>query len=136
MQVQELVSTIAVITWVPLCFLVASAAKNYYRSPTGWFALALVFSPPIAYIFLLVADVPHRAVLRQQRLNRVSIRHPHRKDAREAAHYEGDCPNCGAAVNLSTGDGLHSPKGEPWRPFCDGCQTEIDPDGFAEDIAP
>ena len=36
-----------------------------------------------------------------------------------------DCPNCGAAVNSYTGDGLHSPEDEPWRLICDKCETEI-----------
>ncbi|MBC8873013.1 MAG: hypothetical protein H8E44_26565 [Planctomycetes bacterium] len=127
MQIEELAIGIAVIAWIPLCFLVARAAKTYQRSGTGWFALAFVFSPLVAYTFLLVADVPHKAVLRQQKEDRVRDRHPDRTDAREVAHYERDCPNCGAAVNTSTGDGLHSPESQPWRLLCENCDTEITP---------
>ena len=127
MQAEELAITIAAIAWIPLCFLVARAARSYQRSATGWFWLAFVFSPMVAYIFLLVADVPHKDVLQQQKEDRVIACHPDRTGLREVARYEKDCPNCGAAVNSSTGDGLHSSEGEPWRLLYDSCETEIAP---------
>jgi len=127
MQGEEVAITIAALAWVPLCFLVAKAAKGHQRSATGWFALSFVFSPLVAYIFLIVADMPHKAVSRQQKTDRVRDRHPNRTVLRVEMEHEMDCPNCGAAVNSYTGDGLHSPEDEPWLLICDKCKTEIVP---------
>ena len=117
--------TFAMILWIPLAFLVGRAARGYQRSPLGWFVLACVFSPLVAYVFLVVADVPHKATLRRELEDRVRTRHPDSTDVRVQTEHEMDCPNCGAAVNSYTGDGLHSPEGEPWRLICDKCETEI-----------
>ena len=118
---------IAMLLWVPLSFLVGRAAEAYQRSSVGWFVLAFVFSPPVAYVFLLVADVPHKAVLQKELEDRVASRHPERTDVRAETVHEMDCPKCGAAVNTYTGDGLHSPEEEPWRLMCDKCETDIVP---------
>ena len=118
---------IALVLWIPLSLLVARAAAGYQRSSIGWFVLAFVFSPLVAYVFLLVADVPHKAILRRELEDRVKARHPGRTDIRYVAQSEMDCPNCGTAVNPSTGDGLHSPENEPWRVICEKCETEIVP---------
>ena len=117
--------TICLMLWIPLCFLVARAARTYRRSAIGWFVLACIFSPLAAYVFLLVADVPHRAILRQELEDRVKARHPESTDTRVETEHEMDCPKCGAAVNSYTGDGLHSAEDEPWRLMCDKCETEI-----------
>jgi len=116
---------IAMILWIPLSLLVGRAARSYQRSPIGWFVLACIFSPLVAYVFLLVADVPLKATLRQELEDRVRARHPERDHVRVETEHEMDCPNCGAAVNSYTGDGLHSPEDEPWRLICDKCETEI-----------
>ena len=116
---------IAMILWIPLALLVGRTATSYQRSPLGWFVLACIFSPPVTYVFLLVADVPHKSVLRQELADRVKARHPDRKDVGVETEHEMDCPKCGASVNSYTGDGLHSPEDEPWRLICDKCETEI-----------
>ena len=117
--------TICMMLWIPLCLLVARAAGTYRRSPVGWFVLACIFSPLIAYVFLLVADVPHKAMLRQELEDRVKARRPESTDTRVETEHEMDCTKCGAAVNSYTGDGLHSPDDEPWRLMCDKCEKEI-----------
>jgi hypothetical protein len=36
------------------------------------------------------------------------------------------CPHCGARINPTTGEGLHSPVGEDWLLICDRCRNEIE----------
>jgi len=124
-DLNTILPAIAMILWIPLSLLVGRAAGNYQRSSIWWFVLAFVFSPLVAYVFLLVADVPHKAVLRQELADRVKARHPDRTDVHVETENEMNCPNCGAAVNPYTGDGLHSPEEEPWRLICDKCETEV-----------
>ncbi len=51
--------------WFGLSIAVGRLAAHGLRSRPGWMLLALLFSPPVAFIFLLVADVPHAAVVRR-----------------------------------------------------------------------
>ena len=125
MQLPEIVALVAAVAWFPLCLLVANTARSYQRSAKGWFALAFVFSPVVAYIFLLVADVPQKAVIVQEKVERISNREPEHTDVLDTANYEKSCPKCGAVVNAATGDGLHWAEKEPWRLFCKECDTEI-----------
>lgn len=67
------------------------------------------------------------ALLREKE-ERIRQRHPERKDIREAALNEMECPHCKAVVNPVTGDGLHSPEAEPWLLICSQCQGTIEPD--------
>ena len=66
-----------------------------------------------------------RITLKEERIRQ---QHPERKDIREAAMNEMDCPHCGAAVNPITEDGLHSSEKEPWLLICNQCQGTIEPD--------
>ena len=141
---------------VLLCLLVGRFARSYERSPVAWFFLAVLlyllhyffaawlarsytgspilflivavlFSPFVALIFLLVAGVPYAAVVRKEKEERARKQHPERADVREIALSELECPKCGAKVNPVTGAGLHSPEDEPWLCICNACQTEIEP---------
>ena len=116
-----------VAVWIVLCLLVGWRATSYKRSPEAWFLLAMLFSPLAAFVFLLVANVPHAAVVRREREDRLRRAHPERADIREAALSELFCPKCGATLNPATGDGLHSPEDEPWVLICNQCATEIQP---------
>ena len=112
---------------LPLSVLIGWMAKSYQRSPGAWFLLAVVFTPLVAFVFLLVAGVPYSAVVRQQKEHRARSRHPEAADVREIALSELECPKCGATVNPATNDGLHSPEDEPWRLICSQCGAEIQP---------
>ena len=49
---------IAVVCWFVLAIVVGVAAGGRGRSGVGWFALALIFSPLIAGLFLLILPDP------------------------------------------------------------------------------
>ena len=63
MRTDEVIFSIAAVRWIPLSLAVGWSARYYQRSPADWFALSMIFSPLVAYAFLVVADVPHSAVL-------------------------------------------------------------------------
>jgi hypothetical protein len=94
---------------LPFSLLVGWLAKSYQRSPGAWFLLAVIFTPLVAFVFLLVAGVPHSAVVRREKEERARKQHPDRADVSDIARSELNCPQCGATVNPATGDGLHSP---------------------------
>jgi hypothetical protein len=118
---------LSMILCLPFSVLVGWMAKSYQRSSGAWFLLAVIFTPLVAFVFLLVAGVPHSAVVRKEKEERVRKQHPDRGDVSDIARSELDCPQCGATVNPATGDGLHSPESEPWRLICDKCEAEVVP---------
>ncbi len=147
---------LAVAFWFLFSFFVGRTASSLHRSPVTWFLLALLCNPllvlaillcfigdpPPAIWFLLallcnpllvfailwiIGDPEATAALRE-REDRIRERHPERKDIREAALNEMNCPHCGAAVNPITEDGLHSSEREPWLLICNRCQGTIEPD--------
>ena len=116
-----------VIVCLPLSLLIGWMAKSYQRSSGAWFLLAVIFTPLVAFVFLLVAGVPHSAVVRKEKEERVRTQHPERADVSDIAQSELVCPQCDATVNPATRDGLHSPEDEPWRLMCNQCEAEIQP---------
>ncbi len=112
---------------LPFSAIVGWMAKSYDRSTLAWFILAVVFFPLTAFVFLLVAGVPHSAVVRKEKEERARRQHPERADIREIARSELACQQCDAIVNPVTGDGLHSPDDEPWRLICERCGANIQP---------
>jgi hypothetical protein len=114
--------------WVGFCALVAQVAASYHRPPGLWFLHAVVLGPPLALILLMLAGDPVAREELAEREERIRSRHPDLKDARYAALNEARCPECGAAVNPVTGDGLHSPEAEPWLLLCNGCERPFEPD--------
>ena len=52
-----------VLLYPTLCFLVAKSATGYKRSPFAWFMLAVFSTPIVAYVYLLIADTPHSAMV-------------------------------------------------------------------------
>jgi hypothetical protein len=116
------------IVWLFVCSLVARAASAFHRPPGTWFLLALICSPPVAFVLLLVAGDPEKAAALREKEEEIRHRHPELKDVRDAALNEMACPHCGAAVNPITEDGLHSPEAEPWLLICNQCQGSIEPD--------
>jgi hypothetical protein len=125
MQIAEIVGIIAAIAWIPLCVLVAYKAKANQRSVIAWFAFAVVLSPLVAFVVLLVTSTPKQSVSKQGVKGRPSAYTSEPTDVLDSEHYERSCPKCGAAVNAATGDGLHWPEKEPWRLICNKCDTEI-----------
>jgi hypothetical protein len=67
------------------------------------------------------------AVLRE-REQRIRRRHPDLTEVREAAVNQLRCPRCRSTINAVTGDGFHSPPGEPWAMICDLCGCRVEPD--------
>src|SRR4051794_39409812 len=88
--------------WLTLCFLVARAAAAYRRPPGTWFLLSLFVGPLIALILLYVVGDPQDAAELHDKEERIRQRHPDRKDIREAALNEMNCPTCGAELNVVT----------------------------------
>jgi hypothetical protein len=125
MQIAEFLGIVAAIAWIPLCLLVAYQAKANQRSVIAWFALAVVLSPLVAFVVLLVTSTPKQSVSKQEAKERPSAYTSEPTDVLDSEHYERSCPKCGAAVNAATGDGLHWPEKEPWRLMCNECDTEI-----------
>lgn len=121
------IAAIIVIAWIPLCILVGMDAGGKLRSGFAWFLLAFLFSPFVAYIFLMIAGVSHNAVVRIEKEKVFRRQHPERSDVREVVANEMACPKCGAIVNPVAGDGLHSREDEPWVLLCDSCECEINP---------
>ncbi len=117
-----------IIVWLLLCSLVGGVASSFRRPPATWFLLALVLSPLLALVLLLVAGDPQEAAALREKEERIRQRHPDRKDIREAALNELNCPHCGTTVNPVTGDGLDSSEAEPWLLICNQCQGKIEPD--------
>ena len=118
---------VAVIIYVGFSAVVAQVARSYDRSPVVWFILSLLFSPVTSFIFLIVADVPHNAVAAKYQEDCLRKQYPEEKDLGQVALGETRCPQCGATVNTTTQDGLHSPEDEPWLLLCKRCQTAIEP---------
>ncbi len=127
---EKVVFALGIALYLVLCLLVARMAKSYRRSPEGWFFLALVFSPLVAWIFLEVADVPHSAVVRAEDQKAVRVRHPEEddRDVKLIAAHEGMCPHCGAVINTYTGEGLRNAEDESWKLLCTKCDREIPQD--------
>jgi hypothetical protein len=101
--------------WVMYAVLVAGVAwwaSSYRRSVFWWTILAIVFSPVVAGVFLLVAGVPAETGPPEP----------------ESVDFDGraTCESCGAAVDWDTHEGLHSAEGEPWRLLCDHCGHELE----------
>ena len=119
----QMSSIIAGIIYVIICGLVGFAAGRFmYRSVLGWTLLALIFSPLLTAVFLLVAGPPVSAadqVREDEEAERL------RKSTDHQRHAEGTCPSCGAPNNLATGEGLRSSDDEPWRMSCANCAHEI-----------
>lgn len=138
---EALIRLVVCIFWLLLSFLVGRMATSYKRSSVAWFLLALVFSPVIAWIFLIVADVPHSAFVLNEKEERVRqhysdesesrntpLSEMNESDLRDIALSETQCPKCGTTVNPATGEGLHSSESEPWLLICDHCETMFEPD--------
>lgn len=119
---------IAVVVWLGFCFLIGKIASAYRRPESTWVLIALLTSPLVALILLVFLGDPESAVEQQEKEERLRQLHPDRKDIREVALNELLCSTCGAAVNPVTGDGLHTPEGEPWRLRCNQCHADIQPD--------
>ena len=117
----------ALLMWVPLSFVVAWRAQEFRRSPLAWLVLSRVFSPYVAAVFLVVADVPHKALIERQKEAFVRSRHPSRDDVQEVQRNDGNCSACNAVLNIKTGEGLYASKDEPWRLFCQRCDMEYVP---------
>jgi hypothetical protein len=129
MSVQTaLAIALAFVFWFALCLLIARTASSLHRPPGTWVLLAILFSPPVAFVLLLFAGDPEEAEALREKEERLREKHPERKDLQEAAKNEMNCPHCGAAVNPITEDGLHSPPAEPWLLICNQCQGTIEPD--------
>ena len=98
-------------------------------TPAGHVVSAGTLAQPVGGVRAAVScRRPHRAMALQEKEERIRQRHPERKDLREAALNEMQCPHCGAAVNPVTADGLHSPEAEPWLLICNQYQGRIEPD--------
>jgi len=119
---------VAIIPWLVVCSLVARLASSFHRPPATWFLLALLLSPLLVAVLLLILGDAERAIMLRESEERIRQRHPERTDLREAALNEMQCPHCGATVNPITEDGLHSPETQPWLLICNQCHGAIEPD--------
>ena len=127
MTYNDYMAAIILIAWIPLCILVGIAARGKLRSSFAWFLLAFLFSPFVAFIFLMIAGVSHSAAVRIEKEASFRRQHPERSDVRDMLANEMACPKCGSTVNPTTGDGLHSREDEPWVLLCDSCECELSP---------
>ena len=91
----------------------------------GWTALALFFSPVVAFLFLSVAGPPVGAA---DRIREAREAEEQRKIAEDQRRAELECPSCGVPVNLLTRMGITSTEEEPWRMSCATCAHEIEAD--------
>jgi len=111
---EGLVGVLALLVWLLLAGFVGWLAKGFGRSALGWFILAVLFTPFVTVIFLVVAgDTPDFA---------------RREAAADDAIGDVECNQCGAPVNWATHEGVHSPERKPWMFICDQCGAEIQPE--------
>jgi len=121
-----MVEAIAGAAYLVICWLVGLAAKRMmYRSMLGWTALALFFSPVVAFIFLSVAGPPVGAA---DQIREAGEAEQQRKIAEDQRRAELECPSCAVPVNLLTRMGITSTEKEPWRMSCANCAHEIEAD--------
>jgi hypothetical protein len=125
---REVCFLLVLVFWLFLCYLVGRAAMSYHRSMGVWFVLAVLLSPLVAGVCLLIAGDCQEALARQEREERLRQKYPGRTDLHEAAMNALHCHGCGAEVNPITGDGLTSSETEPWLLICARCQTRIEPE--------
>lgn len=90
----------------------------------SWIGLIVLFVLPDEH---KQAAARHSAMAAKEKEDRLRKQYPEEKDLRSILLGETNCPQCGATVNTTTRDGLHSPEEEPWLLICDRCQTEIEP---------
>jgi hypothetical protein len=116
-------SIVAGTIYVVICGLVGFVAGKFmYRSVLGWTVLALLFSPVLTIVFLLVAGPPVSAadqVREDEEAERL------RKSTDHERHAQSTCPACGDPINPATGQGVRSSGDEPWRLSCANCAHEI-----------
>ncbi len=94
---------------------------------SAWYWLTYVFSPALFWALFPNEDDERGRALREKE-ERIRRQHPDLKDVREAAVNETECPGCQATINPVTGDGFHSPPGEPWVMICNRCNRRVEPD--------
>ncbi|WP_439626561.1 hypothetical protein [Gemmata sp.] len=92
-----------------------------------WYWLLYVLSPALSWAVCSQEDDERGRALREKE-ERIRREHPDLKDVREAAMNEMQCPACKSTINPITGDGYHSPRGEPWVMLCNQCKRRIEPD--------
>jgi hypothetical protein len=121
-----------VLLWLLGSFLVGCAARYFKRSGLVWGFLSIVFSPVAGIVFLLVAGLPHGAVLREEAEGSVRDRHGDvgEDEVEEMAEFEGKCPYCEAPVNIMTGEGLESDEEESWVQRCAACGEVMPPEAL------
>ena len=112
MDLEQLVFMLLVVNLLP-SVIVGLMAKPYQRSTRAWFFLAMAFTAPVAFVFLLVAGFPNSGVVRNKKEEWTRTQHPERVDVSGIAQSELTCSQCGATINPVTGDALHSPEEEP-----------------------
>ncbi len=124
------IAVIILFAYIILSFGIGKVACSYKRSFWGWFFLSLGFSPLTAILFLAIADVPHKAVVREENEKSVRSRYPGKEDneIRAIAEVETTCPHCDAPVNARTGDGIIQSEEQPWKLFCASCEKELPED--------
>ncbi len=88
----------------------------------GWFLISIIFTPVIALIFLIIADLPYR------QKDRIEADLAKAKEA-ELENSRKSCPTCAQVVNFKTGEGLYHKEDEPWQMLCKGCDSVIDVTG-------
>ncbi|EFP3074879.1 hypothetical protein HP234_003126 [Salmonella enterica subsp. enterica] len=63
-----------IVLWILLTILIAVWASRWNRSPTGWFFVALIFSPVISAVALLIAGRVTTDAETQAQVNKIDAR--------------------------------------------------------------
>ncbi len=116
--------------YVAASIAIGRVAHTWYkRSRAGWCWLSIIFTPPVARIFLWVADVPHSAVVAEEKAEEARRRregHPDWPEEKAMLASDAACPSCGALVNAETGEGVaERDPDKPWLVRCARCRADV-----------
>ena len=117
----------SIVCYLVLSFVVGQIARGYKRSSVAWFLLSLFTSPLCAWLYLVVAGIPHTAVVKAEKTRAVRDRHPDKSDAEvlKIVNHEENCPECGAVVNSYTSEGIVQREPETWMLHCAACGAPL-----------
>jgi hypothetical protein len=109
-----------------LCAGVGYLAKNCGRSIAIWFCLAVLFTPLLTVLFLIIAGVPAGDEEVDKSISEEVAHEIEENEKSLILEQDIQCPNCNAAINLYTGKGVVVPdENSPWDIHCASCGNNL-----------
>lgn len=109
-----------------LCAGVGYLAKTYGRYNVAWFCLAVLFTPFLAFFFLLIAGVSAGDEEVDRDISAGVERQMEENEKFIISEQDTQCPQCHAFINLYTGKGVVVPdENAPWDIRCASCGNDL-----------